>query len=145
MDKERVRRLARGYFEELANTGDPTVADRLLAEDYVQHNPDSPTRRTVGREAFKERLQMYRQAFPDLTWTIEEILVEGDRAAVRWSAVGTHRGPLQGVPPTGRRVRMSGITIHRVAGGRIVESWVCWDTINTLLTIGAVRLTGKGP
>ena len=81
---------------------------------------------------------MYRTVFPDMTMTVEDIIADGDRVVVRWSARGTHGGDLAGFPPTGRPVSVTGIGIHRFVGGRIVENWSQFDQMGMLQQIGAV-------
>ena len=76
-------------------------------------------------------------AFPDSHYTIEDLVAEGDRVVVRWTSRGTHRGPFRGVAPTGRRVGVTGISIYRMAGGKIVDEWAVADTLGLLEQLGA--------
>ena len=71
-------------------------------------------------------------------WTIEEIFSAGDRVVVRWTGTGTHLGELNGVPATGNRIRVDGITIHRMSGRKIAETWEVWDTLGFLQQVGVV-------
>ena len=81
-----------------------------------------------------------RAAFPDLVTTIDEILLDGDRAAIRWHSSGTHEGSLLGVPSTGRRVDVSGATFVRFDGERIVEEHVTWDPRALLSAIDVISV-----
>ncbi len=81
---------------------------------------------------------MYRSAFPDTQITIEDQLAEGDMVATRWTARGTHQGELMGVPPSGNRVEVAGITISRIEGGKIEEDWDNYDALGMMQQIGAI-------
>jgi hypothetical protein len=83
-------------------------------------------------EGAKQKWRMYMAGVPDLHATVEDMFAEGDRVAVRWTAEGTHRGELLGIPPTGRPARISGITIYRLAEGRIAEQFERWDNFKSL-------------
>jgi steroid delta-isomerase-like uncharacterized protein len=116
-NKEIVRR----FSDELWGRGDFAVADEVLSPDLIEHNPlpgQGP-----GRDGHKQVVALFRSAFPDLHVLTEDLIEEGDRVALRWKAEGTHRGDLMGLPPTGKRVVLSGIEILRIARGRIVERW----------------------
>ena len=81
---------------------------------------------------------MYGVAFPDIQMTVEEQVAEGDRVVTRWSAQGTHEGELMGVPASGKQVTVSGITIARLADGKIQEEWSNWDGLGLMEQIGAM-------
>ncbi len=80
----------------------------------------------------------YRTAFPDLRFTIEDLVAEGETVVVRWSARGTNTGELDEIEPTGKYVEISGISIARFAGGKMVEGWVNWDMYGMLKQLGLV-------
>jgi steroid delta-isomerase-like uncharacterized protein len=142
MLKESILGLSRRSFDEIWNNGNLDVADELFSRDYVNHDPASPEI-PPGPEGVKQLAKMYRRAFPDLRFTIDEMLATGDRVVTRWTGEGTHRGPLRGLPATGRRVRVCGISIHRMAGGRIVETWVSWDTLGMMEQLGAAQVPAR--
>jgi predicted ester cyclase len=75
-------------------------------------------------------------AFPDLRFTIEDLIVVGEKVATRWTAPGTNTGPPGDVPPTGRRVRFDGLIFDRVVGGRVEERWEQWDQPATMRQLG---------
>jgi steroid delta-isomerase-like uncharacterized protein len=133
---ESILALARRSFDEIWNTGNLDVADELFSPDYVNHDPTSPEV-PPGPEGVKQLARMYRRAFPDLRFIIDEMLATGDKVITRWTGQGTHRGALRGLPPTGRQARVTGISIHRIAGGRIVETWLNWDTLGLMEQLGA--------
>ena len=83
---------------------------------------------------------MYRQAFPDFRFTVEDQLAEGDRVATRWTWQGTHSGEFMGAAPTGKEVKITGMTIHWLRNGKIQEGWFNWDFLVELRQIGVVTL-----
>jgi steroid delta-isomerase-like uncharacterized protein len=140
MSVEENKALAREAIG-IWTTGDLDTADRLYASDYVNHqlhDPDDPGD-LVGVEAMKAFATEFRQAFPDFRDSIDVQLAEGDLVATRFTSMGTHRGTFRGIAPTGRHISWTGITIDRVAGGRIVESWANWDMV--LQQLGAFDST----
>ena len=115
-----------------------TLEDALAevyAEDIVLHEPDEDVR---GVEGLKQFVSMIRSAIPDLHITLEDDIAEGDKVVSRWSAQGTHQGELMGIAPTGNQVMITGITIHRIKEGKIVEEWENWDALGLMQQIGAV-------
>jgi steroid delta-isomerase-like uncharacterized protein len=119
------------------NGGDLDALDQVVAEDAVDHDPYNPYA-SEGREGLKQLIADYRESFPDLEVTIEDIIAEGDKVVVRWTASGTQQGEVMGTPGSGKRTSVGGIGIDRLEGGRIVESWAHWDTLGMLQQIGAI-------
>jgi steroid delta-isomerase-like uncharacterized protein len=130
-NKELVRRLGVEPWE-----GNLGVIDELVASNYVGHDPAQPEMQ--GPEGIKEFVTSYLAGFPDGKITIDEQLAEGDLVASRWTGRGTHQGELMGIPPTGKQVTVSGITISRVKNGKVVEEWSNWDTLGMLQQLGVV-------
>jgi predicted ester cyclase len=124
------------------NKGNVDFADEVFAPDYEVHAIGLPA--TRGPEAFKLAVGFWRSAFPDFHMTIHELMGEGDMVTVRFTTTGTHRGPLMGIPPTGKTFTVSGADVHRVVGGRVVESWISDDMPRILLELGAL-VPGSGP
>lgn len=127
---------SRRMMEEAWNQGDLDVVDEICAESFVDHDP------VMGdgdRESLKQGITGYREAFPDLEITIDDIFAAGDKVAFRWTAQGTFENEIMGQQPTGEKGEpVHGIAIDRFEGGRIVESWGQWDTVRFLKNIGAV-------
>jgi steroid delta-isomerase-like uncharacterized protein len=116
---EANKALIRAHYESAANAYRPSVIDRQVAADFVDHaQPD--LRRP---ECVKAQARAFRTAFPDLAVTIEDLLAEGDLVAVRGTWRGTHQGAFRGVPPIGRRIEVRCMAFWRIAGGQIRESW----------------------
>jgi steroid delta-isomerase-like uncharacterized protein len=118
------RELAETFLTML-NSHDPDIVDRFVAVDYINHNAFV----NDGREANRAFWAGFFAAFPDLTATMDDLVIAGDRVAARFTYRGTHRGPLYGIPPTGRPVEMRSIDIWRVADGNFTEHW---DELNLL-------------
>lgn len=126
--------VRRGY-DEAWNQGRLEVLDELLSPDFVAHDPTAPTGE-VQRDAVRDLLQQLRSAFPDLHREACDAVAQGDKIAVRWEVTGTHRGPFAGLPPTGRRVRTTGLTLYRIADGQIAEEWVEFDSAGLMRQLG---------
>jgi steroid delta-isomerase-like uncharacterized protein len=116
--------LAETYLDML-NSHDADAVDRFVAVGYVNHNPFVAD----GREGNRVFWAEFFAAFPDLTATMDDLVIAGDRVVGRFTYRGTHRGPLLGIPPTGRPVEMRSIDIWRVAAGEFAEHW---DELNLL-------------
>lgn len=117
--------------------GDVDALDALLSPDYQRHGTDNDT---LDLTAFKASIISTRSAFPDLVTTIDEIVIEGDRVAIRWHSTGSQQHSFLGVPATRRTVRVSGATFGRFDGGRIVEEIVTWDPRSLLTALGILRV-----
>ena len=130
-----VRRLV----EEGWNRGNLAVIDDCIAHDFVGTGPlDAPH----GPSGQKTLITKYRSAFPDCHFEILDMLTSGDRVITRFRYSGTHKGPLESIPATGRHVSGEGITIDRIKDGRIVESISQWDALGLLQQLGVVTLPG---
>ena len=124
-------------IEEVFGGGNYDVADELIAPGAVGHDPAQPAPVT-GPEGVKESARGYRSAFPDLSFTIDQTVAEGEYVACRWTSRGTHKGELFGIAATGKEATVTGISIDRWQNGKIVESWVNWDALGLLQQLGAV-------
>ena len=129
--------VARRYFEEVWNLGKVEVLDDLLAPDYVNHTPSfgSPP---PGPDGLKPIVLAMRRAFPDLHFTIEDVVATPNAIVIRTTMTGTHQGDLFGIAPTHRRVNVTQIQIERVRGGRIVEHWRVTDELTLMRQLGVV-------
>ena len=137
MSTEANKALARRYYEEVVNGGNAALVDELFAPDYVNHVAGSPED-LHGPDGERMFDTLYRQAFPDAHLTIEDMVAEGDRVVSRLGYRGTHTGPFQGIPATGRSFVTSGIQKLRIANGRIVEAWTMPDNLGLLQQLGVV-------
>ena len=133
---EQNKAIARRVFEEVWNKGNLDALDEVYVADVVGHN--APPGQPPGIKGTRQFIGMYLQAFPDTRMVVEDQVAEGDKVVTRWTATGTHRGELMGMPPTGKSVRVTGITINRLEGGKIVEEWGTFDQLGMLQQLGAI-------
>jgi steroid delta-isomerase-like uncharacterized protein len=136
MRRRNMKNPARRIFEELWNNKNRAVIDELMSPDYVHHDPqaaDIPP----GIDGYKQFVERYMNAFPDTHMTVEDEIVAGDTVVVRWTVTGTHRGELPGLPPTGRKISLTGISIARLREGKFVESWNNWDALGMMQQLSA--------
>lgn len=117
------------------NRGDVSAADSAFASDCVIHITGSPVP-ALDRAGFKQMVAALLAAFPDLRFTVEDQVAAADKVTTRWTAEGTHTGPLGDVPPTGNRVRIDGLILDRVVDGRVVERWELWDQMAMMRQLG---------
>ena len=117
------------------NRGDVSVAEKVFAADCVIHINGSPDP-NLSVAGFKQMMTGLLAAFPDLRLSIEDQIVAGDKVATRWVAEGTNSAPFGNVPATGRRVRVDGLILDRVADGRVVERWELWDQAGMMQQLG---------
>jgi predicted ester cyclase len=130
-----TRSVVAGFFAEALNRHDLAALDRFCGEDYAWHGMGGTEVR--GREAFRRAVELFFIAFPDIYAEVLDIIVDGDRAAVRYRESGTHLGELDDLPPTGRTAAWDGVAIYRVADGLLVEEWSVSDRLAMLEAIGA--------
>jgi steroid delta-isomerase-like uncharacterized protein len=123
--EEKNKLLVREFLGEAWGKGNMAAVDEFMAADYVEHPRASNL--PAGTESLKRLIAAYRTAFPDLKVTLDDIFAEGEMVAFRWSVSGTHLGDWLGIPPTGNHVTATGITLFRIAGGQVVESWTSID------------------
>ncbi len=137
MSIEQNKAMVLRYFEAMNavyETGDFSPLDGLIAPDYVYHAETGDLR---GIEGMRELVSAYRAAFPNVRFTVEDIVAEGDRVVVRFTAVGTQRGEFLGIAPAGKAISVSVIDLVRLRDGQIVEDWERFDLLNMLTQLGA--------
>ena len=139
---EENKAIARRSLEEAWNKGELAVIDEIVGPNFVNHDPANPGVR--GPEGLKQLVTMYRTAFPDTHFTIEDQMAEGDQVVTRWTARGTHQAELMGIAATNKQVTVTGIGIDRIVGGKIEEAWVNWDTLGLMQQLGVVPAPGEG-
>lgn len=136
MSTETNKAIVHRYVEDGYNANNLAVIDDLFAADFVNHDPTQPAARDLA--ALKHLMLARQAAFPDQRTTIEDLFVEGDRVAKRWTWRGTQTGEFNGIPPTGRQVTVAGIDILRVSDGKIREIWWGYDTLGLLQQLGVI-------
>jgi steroid delta-isomerase-like uncharacterized protein len=135
--------LIRTYVETIFNQRQVDRAEELVAPDYIDHA--ALPGQAPGLEGAKQKWAMYLAGIPDLRVTIEELVAEGDKVAVRRSYAGTHQGELLGIPATGKQLQLGGISIFRLAGGKIAEHWEQLDRLALMQQLGVVPTPAQAP
>ncbi|HZU02399.1 MAG TPA: ester cyclase [Ktedonobacteraceae bacterium] len=141
MSTEDNKALVNRYFHAAWNQGNPAVIDELFAATFQAHNPAVPN--GGSREGFKQFNSVFRSAFPNLRISQDDVIAEGDQVVTRFTVHGTHQGELQGIPPTGKQMTITGIEIVRVSGGKIVEAWSEFDQLGMLQQLGVIPAPGQ--
>src|SRR5436190_17888102 len=127
--------VIRRFTSEFINTASPALATELIALDAVFHAPGMPPLR--GPDGYLALLGMLRSGFPDVQWTLEDTVSEGDKVAARFTMRGTHTAAFMGIPPSGKRFSVTSMGIYRIANGQIVEEHGVPDMLGILQQIGA--------
>jgi len=144
MSTEDNKALVRRLIEEVWNQGNLTVFDEPSAPNFIHHDPDFPNFQT--RQDYKQWVTESRNAFPDLHLKIEDVIAEGDQVVTRWTFRGTNTGDMvtpMHIPPTGKQVTVTGITISRLAGGKFVEDWHQADSMGFMQQLCLVPAPGQ--
>ncbi len=128
--------LSRRIFEDVWNRKNLNAIDDLISTDYVHHDASSLV--ASGVDGYKQFVKSYLNAFPDARFTIDDAFTDGQNEITRWTVSGTHEGELAGIPRTGRRFSVTGISIARIANGKITESWNSWDALGLMQQLGVV-------
>ncbi len=135
MSSENNKLLAQQIWEEIWHQGQLSRIDELFTTNFVRHDPG---RELHGTEQNRQFISSMRAAFPDLHYSVEDQIAEGDKVVVRYRFQGTHLGPFQGMPPTGTQVVYTGILIYRVADNKIAEQWTEFDLLGLLRQLGVL-------
>ena len=138
MSLDANKRLAARFYD-FFNSGDLAVADQLFTPNYVNHEATAPNGGwPQGPEGPKAIVSMYRTAIPNIQFTIEVQFADADKVVTRWTARGTHTGPLMGIPATGKSATISGTSIERISDNKIAETWVNFDLLGLLTQFGVI-------
>jgi steroid delta-isomerase-like uncharacterized protein len=127
--------VVRRFYEQMCNERKNELASELFSADHVMHDPQVPAGK--GPQGMVDVISTYQNGVNG-HWNIEEIFSTDDRVVVRWTGSGEHVGEVNGIPPTGAKVRVDAISIHAIKGGKIAETWEVWDTLSFLQQIGVV-------
>ncbi|HTP67525.1 MAG TPA: ester cyclase [Dongiaceae bacterium] len=109
--------------------------DKIIAKTHALADP-TVTGRGTGPSVYRRQVERFLDAFPDLKFVVEDTISEKDKLVVIWTATGTHRGTFMGIAPTNKKASVSGITVHQIADGKILESTAVWDAIGLLQELG---------
>lgn len=130
---EANKAVARRLYDEILGTGNVDALDEIATREYAEHNP-LPGQGT-GLQGLKDRVTMLRGALAP-RFTIEDVIAEGDKVAVRWTNSGTHVGEFAGIAPTNKGFTITGIDIYRVENGKLAEHWDVVDQLSLLQQLG---------
>ena len=137
-NKAIVRRL----YEEVWNKRRLELVDEIISPSHALHDPNV-SGSAVGPEAYKRQVTRFITAFPDLRFTIEDIVGENEKLAVAWTISGTHKGEFMGIPATNKKVSVDGITINHIVNAKIMDSYISWDAWGAMQQLGVVPALGQ--
>ena len=134
--------VARAFFQSIWNDGDESAIDRFIAEDAAGNDPQFG----VGREDFRRQWRQWRTAFPDIHFSVEEVVADPETSTVatRWVLTGTHSAEFWGAEATGEKISVAGVSIDRIADGMVVSGFDAWDTAVLMRQIGLQPSTQQG-
>jgi predicted ester cyclase len=139
MSAEENKATVRRFLEEAFGQGKTELVDEVLRSDFVCYDPNSETGEISGAQTIKGEIEYFRNAVPDLTYTVEDQVAEGDKVVTRYTASGTHQGEFFGVAGTGNRAEFTGIQIDRLdESGKLVEEWPEYDLLGAMRQLGAI-------
>ena len=134
--------LVRRYVEEVLNKRNLDLIDDLFAPTFIDHDSSMPEAK--GPAGVKRLAAMVHASFPDLHFTIEDMIGEGDKVAYRYTVHGTHEKDFMGIAATGKQISFTGIHIYRVADGKLQEEWESWDTLGLMRQLGVIPQPRSG-
>lgn len=140
MTAEENKALVRRFYEQI-DKGNIDAMDEIVAEDYIDHSP-APFVAATGLEGLKQSFKIFEKATPGYH-VIEDQIAEGDKVVTRLTSIGKHEGDLPGAPRTGNDMKMTSITIHRIANGKLAEKWSEKDMIALLTQLGVMKPPAK--
>ena len=137
MSEQQNKAIVRRYYDEVLNQGKVEVLEELAIPDYVEHN--SFPGQAAGLVGLRQRAAALWIAFRP-QFTLDDLIGEGDRVAVRWTNHGTHQGDFLGMPATGRTFTITGIDIHVLRDGKLAEHWDVVDQLSLLQQLGILPM-----
>ena len=141
MSADENKALVRRFVDEVQSRGNIDALDEICSPEFVNHS--APPGVPSNCEGVKQLTVMFRQAFPDSYFTIEDMMAEGDKVATRKTFHGSHQGEFMGIPPAGRRVSMGLIDVVRISDGRVVEHWSVGDNLGMMQQLGVIPQQGE--
>ena len=136
MTLEENKKFMSNFIEEVINKKNLDAADDLVAENFLEHLPFPG--QGPGREGLKFAINAMLTGFPDMNWTVQEQIAEGETVVTRFTWTGTHDGEFMGIPPTNKKVEVWGVVIDVVRDGLFAESRIIMDTVGLLQQLGVM-------
>ena len=127
--------IVRRYFDEVLSAGNLQVIEELISPHYASHYP-AGYELGGGPEDVRQIVVGVRRAFPDVHFTVEDLIAEGEKVVCRWTFQGTQEGNFMGIPASGRKAAVMGIAVYRVVNAQIVEAWFTWDALGLMRQLG---------
>ncbi len=144
MSAEENKALLQRAYEQIFNQGNLNLIEEIFSTDFVDHEAPPPGMEGLeGIEVLRQFVKVSRDAFPDLQFTAEDMIAEGDKVAARYTMRGTHQGEFLGVAPTGNQIEVTGIDIVRFEGGKMVEHWANSDELGMMQQLGVIPPPGQ--
>ena len=143
MSADANKAVARRFLEEVLSQGHLDLLDEIMAPGHTLSGPGALPGIPPGPEGSKIQVMVYRTAFPDIHFTVEEQVAEGDTVVTRWSGTGTQQGALGDIPPTGKSVVVTGVVIDRVVDGKLTTTWNLFDQVGMLQQLGIIPTPGQ--
>jgi steroid delta-isomerase-like uncharacterized protein len=134
MSTEANKAIIRDFFEQVWNEGDESAIARFIADNAAGNDPDFGS----GREGFRRQWRKWQESFSDLHFEVEEIIAEGDTVVARWTLTGKQTGPFLGAPPTGREIRVGGMSLDHLRDGILVSGFDGWDNLGLRQQLGLI-------
>ena len=141
MSAEDNKAIIRRFYEEVFNQKKRAAIEEFVDSKGIDHA--LPPGLPAGIEGTKQFITMYLTAFPDLHFTVEDMIAEGDKVVARLTTRGTQQGAFMGIPPTGKQATITAIDINRIVGGKSVEHWLNMDTLGLLQQLGVIPAPGQ--
>lgn len=132
MSVDQNKSIIRNLYEEILNKGQWELLEPVIAEDYIGVGGQK------GPLAFAATVQGLREGFPDIQWTVEDLVAEGDKVTVRWSWKGTHLGTFTGIQPTNKSLNNHAIAIYQLRDNQIIHAWLESDRLGFLQQVGMI-------
>ncbi len=142
MSTEQNKIAMRRIYDEVINTGNLDLAGELIATDVIEHEEFPGL--SQGLEGFKQFFTTFRNAFPDLHFTVDDTVAEADKVVSRITIRGTHKGVFMDIAPTGKQVEVQAIDVCRFAGGKMVEHWGQSDMMGMMAQLGVMGAPAEG-
>ena len=134
--------IVRRMYEEVWNKRNLEVAKELISPSHAMQLIDLPDS-GIGPEAYARNVVQYVRAFPDLKFTVLDMVAENDKVVALWNISGTHKGEFRGLAATGKKISVDGITISQLASGKIIDSYVSLDLWSMMQQLGVIPATGQ--
>jgi steroid delta-isomerase-like uncharacterized protein len=136
------KKIVRRYFEEVLTAGNLALIEELISQNYVSQYP-AGYELGGGPEDVRQIVTSVRRAFPDVHFTVEDLIAEGEKVVCRWTFQGVQEGDFMGIPATGRKATVMGIAVYRVVKGQIAEAWFTWDALGLMRQLDQASISNE--